>query len=132
MKKFKFILLAASLGGGVALAILSGCSSLSTQTFNTLKLAEDSARAGVASWNTYSNIVFSTPGANLAKLEQDTAKVYSVSRQVGASIAVAEGLREAYTTNSAAGTQLTAILTTVSQESSNLVWLVNYLKNPTP
>jgi hypothetical protein len=111
--------------------VMVGCSSLSNSVFRAEQLAAQTSLTAVQSYNIYYR--HATNGASLADLAQLNRQrdhVWDLSRQLAASLSVLEATRLAYTTNAATQPQLTATLLSVQSQSSNLVWLVTYLRTP--
>ncbi len=113
MKRFLFSL------AGVALI---GCASFSTNVFRTEQTAVNTAYTAYVG---YTNAV----NQGLLKVSADESNAIKSARlKFAASVSVVEAWRSAYETNNAVKPQLQAALDAALGESSNIVWLVNYLK----
>jgi hypothetical protein len=130
MTKFKTLL------SVLTIALLAGCASFNANTYNAEKLAVDTATTATHGFNQYyQSATNGASAADLAKLNSARDQIYTVDRDLSASLAVLDQARLQYVAN-AADTNKTAVLAamqTVSQESSNLVSLVKtFLPPPNP
>lgn len=109
------------------LPALIGCASFSTTVFRLEKAATDAAYAGVGAFNSYyAEAALSADSNTLATLNMERGAVYDCSRSFSASVSYLEGLRSSYETNSALKGQVRGAVETVSLQSSNLVWIIEY------
>ena len=112
---------------GLCLLAVVGCASFSATTFNTEKLAVDTATTATHQFNQYYQS--STNGATeaqLVRLNNWRDQLYAADKDLGKSLSTLEAARLDYAANSA-DTNKTAVLVaiqTVSDESSNIVSLV--------
>lgn len=105
------------------LALLMGCASFSTNTFRTEQTAVNLV---------YTAYVGYTNAIPVLHLTPDQSNAVKVARmKFAASVGVLEGWRSAYETNSAVKPQLQAALDALTDQSSNFVWLVTYLRSST-
>lgn len=119
MKKLKSIAL-----GLAAAALIAGCANFSTNTFR----AEQTA-TGLA----YTAYIGYTQGlANgTIKVDAGTSNQIRTARlKFAATVSTIESLRVAYATNSALQGQITGLLSTLADQSSNLVWTISFVKGP--
>lgn len=105
------------------LVVLIGCASFSTTVFRSEKLAADTGVAVVSAFNAYARTQTNNPD-----IRGQQNMVWDASRKLSASLAVLESMRSAYDTNGVTQGQVTAALMAVNGQSSNLLWLVVYLK----
>lgn len=116
----------AALTVGVCL-IVAGCVSFNAGTFNTEKLAVDTATAATHQFNQYyQSATNGASEADLAKLNSARDRLYAADRDLAKSLAVLDAARLEYVAN-AADTNKTAVtvaMETVSGQSSNIVSLV--------
>lgn len=107
---------------GVYIAIIMGCSNLSTNLFKS-----EQTLTGVAysAYVGYTNGLAS--GAIKPSLDESNA-IKSARIKFAASVLTVEAWREAYSTNSAVGSQAQAALTALSLDSSNVVYLINLVR----
>jgi hypothetical protein len=117
----------------VALAVSAGCASFNAQVFNSEKLATDSAYSGVRAFNLYYHAATNgAPEQTVADLNAQRDRVYNASRIFSSSVSALDAARQTYATNATDATRLdvTALLTAVSGQSSNLTAIVNQALNP--
>lgn len=105
---------------GIACVFLFGCSSFSTNTFRAEQTAVNVAYTAYVGWTNYLNQYPFDPAT--------VDRVKEARLKFAATVGTVESLRAAYETNSSVKPQLQATLTTLSDQSSNLVWLISYLK----
>lgn len=111
----KYLLIGALLG-------LVGCASFSTNTFRTEQTAVNLAYGAYVS---YTNYLFVYPG----KVSIDTSNAVRQARlEFAASVGTLDNLRLAYATNSAVQPTITATISTLQDQASNIVWLVTYIQ----
>jgi hypothetical protein len=119
MKSFKRIGLTAVVAV-VASLVMVGCASFSTNTFRAEQTAVNMAFTAYQGWTNYLALFpVSAERSNAVK----TARL-----QFAATVGTVEALRVAYETNSAVKPQLQATLLTLADQSSNVVWLVNFFQ----
>jgi hypothetical protein len=108
---------------GMALSIVVagiGCNNLSNNVFRTEQTATDMAYGGYTAWTNYlSNHIVSPQASNTVR---------QARLEFAASVGTLETMRQAYNTNSALAAPLQATLVTLTSQSSNLVWLINYFQ----
>ena len=105
-----------------ALAFVIGCANFSTNAFRAEQTAVNLA---YSSYVVYTQALYT--GTLKISVDQSNA-VKEARLKFAASVGVTEGLRAAYATNSAVQPQLQAALDALNGQSSNVVWLISYLK----
>ena len=106
----------------VVSAFVIGCASFSTNTFRTEQTAVNLAYAGYVG---YTQALYS----GTLKISADESNAVKQARlKFAASVGVLESWRAAYQTNSALESQVTAALEATLSQSSNMLWLIEYLK----
>lgn len=106
---------------GIGLLILIvGCANLSNNIFRTEQTSVDLAYGGYTVWTNYMASHTVSPDASNS--------VRQARLKFAASVYTLEAFRSAYETNSALQDPLTASLSAVVADSSNLVWLVSYFQ----
>lgn len=131
--KTHLVKLLAIAGAGLVLAgCWSGCTSFSNQTWRTEQTAVDVVYGGYTVWTNYyvtkTNAITTSPDT-LAKLNAEETQVKKARQEFAATVGVVEAWRAAYSTNSAVQSQVTAALNAVLQNSSNIVYLINFYRN---
>ncbi len=104
----------------IPLILLIGCKSFSTNTFRAEQAATDLVFAAYVG---YTNAL---PHLNITQEQKD--KVADFRLRFAATVKTSEALRASYQTNSSVKPQIQALLTSLTDQSSNIVWLVNYLQ----
>jgi hypothetical protein len=104
------------------LALLMGCASFDTNAFRTEQTALNLAYGAYVGWTNYLATADPQPSP------QVVAVVKEARLKFAASLSVVDALRVSYATNSAVQPALNSALTTLTDQSSNLVWLATYLK----
>lgn len=99
---------------------LVGCTKLSTNTFRTEQAAVNLA------YGAYVGYTNALPTLHLS-VDQSNA-VKQARLKFAATVSTLDALRVSYETNSALGPQLQAITATLADQSSNLVWVINFVK----
>lgn len=104
------------------LACLIGCASFSTNAFRTEQTAVNIAYGAYVGWTQYLATATSPPKP------ETVAAVKEARLKFAASVQVVDALRTSYETNSALQAPLQAALASLTDQSSNLVWLATYLR----
>lgn len=102
-------------------AILAGCASFSDNVFRTEQTA---VTLVYGAYVAYTNAL---PQLNLTADQSNSVK--QARLKFAATIGTVDAIRSAYETNSALKPQLQAALATALDQSSNVVWLINYVKS---
>lgn len=103
------------------LALLVGCTSFSTHVFRTEQTAVELA---------YSAYIGYTNSLLYLAITPDQSNAIKQARlKFAATVGTVEALRGAYETNSAVKPQLEAITSTLLDQGSNIVWLINFVKS---
>ena len=102
------------------LALLVGCASFSTQVFRTEQTAVTLAYSGYVGWTNY-----------MAQFPQRVTpqasnEVKQARLRFAATVATVESMRQSYETNSAFKAPIEAGLQTMIEQSTNMLWLINY------
>jgi len=107
----------------VALAVLVGCASFSTNTFRTEQTLTQVAYGAYVSYTNglASGIIHVTP--------DQSNSVRTARLQFAASVRTLESWRNAYETNSATKPQVQSALDALTVNSSNFVFLINLFKS---
>lgn len=116
-----------------AAALLAGCASLNSNTFNAETLAADSATTATHEFNQYYQSATNGASTNdLAKLNGYRDTLYTADRDLSKALTVLDKARLDYVANSADTnkTAMVAALQTVSDQSSNIVSLVKAFLPP--
>lgn len=107
----------------IALAFLVGCADFQTNVFRTEQASVDIAFTAYVGWTNYLSTATVTPHLLQASNDVRTARL-----QFGATVSTLDSIAQEYRTNSAVRPQLDATLLTLSDQKSNLVWLVNFYR----
>lgn len=107
----------------IALALLIGCADFQTNLFRTEQASVDVAFASYVGWTNYLSTATVTP-----QLLERSNHVRTARLEFAATVSTLDNIREEYRTNSAVRPQLDATLLSLSDQKSNLVWLVNFYK----
>lgn len=107
--------------GSVGLALLMGCASFSTNVFRAEQTAVNLA------YTSYVGYTNALPVLNLTP--EQVASVKDARLKFAASVTLLDNWRSAYETNSATETYVQSALDAVYSNSSNLVWVINYVRN---
>lgn len=99
-----------------------GCASFSTNTYRTEQTAVNIAYTAFVGWTNY--LATATPPPS----PQTVAAVKEARLKFAATAATVEALRVSYETNSALKQPLQAAIATMTDQSSNIVWIITYLK----
>lgn len=102
------------------LLLLVGCTNFATTVF---RLEQTAANGAVTAYVGWTNHLATGTVSVQASNEVKQARLH-----FGATLSVVDGLRVAYETNSLVKPQLQAALDTLNNESSNVVWLIQYWK----
>lgn len=102
------------------LAMLMGCANFATNTFRAEQTAVDLA------YNSYTGYTNVLPTLRLTA--EQVAEVKDARLKLGASLAVLDGWRKAYETNAVNESYVQAALDAVRDNSSNMVWVINYFR----
>ena len=111
-----------------------GCASANSNTFSAENAAAITADAGMRSYAVYWLSAIGNPGTyntSVTNLISQRNQVEAASKKIGASIALVEGLRSAYQTNSALQPQLTAAVSTLTGNAAAMMQLVNTFETVT-
>lgn len=107
----------------LSLALLIGCANFATNTFRAEQTSESLVYAAYVG---YTNYLVQYPGA---VSPESQAKIKDARLKYAATLGTLDALVTAYETNSAVQPQIEALLTTLNDQSSNIVWLVNYFRS---
>lgn len=118
MKTLKFILPLLCIIGFVV-----ACASFATNTYRAEQTSVNLVFTAYVGWTNYLD---TTEGSKVSP--EARAAVKDSRLKFAATVSTLENLRAAYETNSAVKPQIVAALDTVSNQSSNVVWLISYLK----
>lgn len=102
------------------LLIGAGCTSFSTHAFRVEQTATHLA------FTAYAGYTNALPALGLTPQQSNDVK--QARLKFAATVKTVEGLRLEYATNAAVKPQLQAILPTLVDQSSNVVWLINYVR----
>lgn len=105
----------------LSLACLIGCTSFSNHVFRAEQAAVTLA------YGAYIGYTNALPTLNLTPQQSNAVK--QARLHFAASVSVLDSWRVSYETNSTVKPQVEAALTAVSANSSNLIWLITYIKN---
>lgn len=97
-----------------------GCTTYSTHVFRVEQSATSVAYTAYVGWTNYL--------ANFPVDPSVSNEVKQARLKFAATVGTVEALRTEYETNTATKPLLEATLTTLSDQSSNIVWLINYYK----
>lgn len=115
------------------LALLMGCASFSTHVFRTEQTAVNLVYAGYVGWTNYLIPAMANTNLSLAKqhsLLVASNEVKQARLRFAATVHTVEEFRLAYETNAALRPQLEAALFGLLQQSSNVVYLIYYWRQP--
>lgn len=113
----------------VPVLFLIGCASFSTHVFRMEQTSVDVAYGAYGGYTNWLLTSFADPKLTperRAKLVVISNDVKQARLRFAASVATVEAMRLSYETNSALKPVLEASLLTITDQSSNLCWLVNY------
>jgi len=113
---------------GLAAGLL-GCASASTNIWRSEQTAVNLVSGAYAGWTNYYVVTTNaatTSAQRKAQLDQAETQLKAARMHFAASVGVVEAWRSAYETNSAVEGQLQAALQAALDESSNIVWVINY------
>jgi hypothetical protein len=113
MKKLKKLLMLVPL-------LVAGCAMLTTNVFRTQQTSEDLVYMAYVGYTNY--LTTHTIDSSLSN------NIRSARLKFAATDATLDQLRLAYDTNSLLKDQITATISTLSDQASNIVWLVNFYK----
>ena len=105
------------------LLLLVGCVSFSTHVFRTEQTAVTIAYSGYVGWTNY---LFQFPGRVTPQQSND---VKQARLRFAATVKAVEVMRLSYETNSALKQPLEAGLLSMLNQSSNIVWLIQYYRS---
>jgi hypothetical protein len=112
---------------------ITACTSFDTHVFRTEQTATALAYTGYTTWTnhyiTATNSPTITPERR-SKLDQQQRDIKAARLRFAASIRTVDTLRESYKTNSAVKGPLLGALATALDNSSNVVWLANFIESP--
>lgn len=113
--------------GILAAIVLTGCATFSTKMFRVEKLAVDSAYGAVKAFNAYYN---NLDPINKERMAQTRVKFYDATKRFAAAAKATELLRQEYQKNTTEENKqaLIAAVDALSNQSSNIVWTVKYIK----
>lgn len=114
------------------LALLVGCVSFSTHVFRTEQAAVEVAYYGYTGYTNWLLTELAKPNITFdrkARLAAISNEVKSARLSFAATVQTVEAMRVAYETNSAIKPPLEAALLTMTSQSSNVCWLINYWRN---
>jgi len=110
---------------GVASLLLTGCAgSLNKKAFDAEMTAATTAHVAMTGYGAYWDKAWGTPAAfnrTSQDLIAERQKVSAVSVKIGTGIEIVEGFRRSYETNSAVKPQLTAAITSLADNTGQLV-----------
>lgn len=117
----------------LAVVLLAGCASFNNKVFRAEQLAADTSITGVSAFNAYVRTATNgmTP-PQVAQMQSAQVVVWEAARRLSASLAVSEHMRQSYESNVVDKAAVQAALATVTENTSNLVYLVNYWKSFKP
>ncbi len=110
------------IAGALLAALVVGCASFATNTFRTEQTA---VSAVLTAYSGYTNALLN---GTLKISSTQSNEIKSARLKFAASVSVLEQWRESYRTNSAVKPQAEAALSAVLENSSNIVYLISFLK----
>lgn len=102
--------------------LLIGCASFQTNAWRTEQTAVNLA---YTTYVGYTNALFT---GVLKISETDSNAVKQARLKFAASVGVADALLASYGTNGATKPQVQAVLVSLNEQASNIVWLISFLK----
>jgi hypothetical protein len=119
----------------ISLLLLSGCASLDNNVYKAETAAAAVALASRNSYVVYWKSATNEPaayGTTIEKLWTHRRQVEALSIQIGTSIELVDNLRLSYRTNSQVEAPLNAAVSTLLENTSNIVFTVTSLLKPQP
>lgn len=113
--------------------LITACVGFDTHVFRVEQSSTDLAYTGYTTWTnhyiTATNSPTITPEQR-AKLDQQQRDIKAARLRFAASIRTVDTLRESYKTNSELKGAVLGALATAMDNSSNIVWLANFIESP--